>query len=105
MADFFFREHGFTARRSARNRVDLPIAVRELGYADRSAILIDISREGFCVSCADARGIGEHVVLTLSGIAPLNGRILWRSGDRLGGRFVIPLLDEQYAILLTEVSA
>lgn len=88
-------------RAEERQRVDYAGTVRELGSVARAVRLVDISRRG-CRLKGDVAGAGEEVWIRIGALAPLRGRVIWRSGAECGCCFYEPLSRSQILALKSD---
>lgn len=72
------------------SRVDLrfPATLREVGTAFKFTVdIVDLSMTGFRCETVSRVAVGQHVSVTIPGLAPLEGRVAWVDGCRFGCKF------------------
>lgn len=72
------------------SRVDLRFTatLREVGTAFKFTVdIVDLSMTGFRCETASRVAVGQHVSVTIPGLAPLEGRVAWVDGYRFGCKF------------------
>ena len=77
--------------RDPRIAVGFGAALRRQGMMRKPVKLVDLSAHGFCTEVDDPLPVGTMLWLTLPGLAPLQARLAWRRGFRVGCQFSVPL--------------
>ena len=71
-------------------RVDLrfPATLREVGTSFKFTVdVVDLSMTGFRCETVSRVTVGQHVSVTIPGLAPLEGQVAWVDGCRFGCKF------------------
>lgn len=85
---------GHADRTTIAPRARLPRFERSAGAVvkrdtlQKPARLLNISMTGACLSETDAFRVHDPVVVTIDGLSPRSGEVMWVEGDRIGVRFL-----------------
>lgn len=76
------------SRYALRVNLRFPAILREVGTAFKFTVeVVDLSMTGFRCETASRVAVGQHVSVTIPGLAPLEGRVAWVEGIRFGCKF------------------
>lgn len=75
-------------RYAVRVNLRFSATLREVGTAFKFSVdVVDLSMTGFRCETASRVAVGQHVSVTIPGLAPLEGRVAWVDGIRFGCKF------------------
>ena len=78
-------------KRAPRVATDLPATVVDGSGAEFTAVVIDISKQGFRLTCDETLKIGEYVHLRVPRYGDFPAQIRWALGEEAGGVFLEPV--------------
>lgn len=81
----------YTLRRSGRTPIAGRTQLRAQSWYSIEVTVCDVSTGGFMAECIEPVRIGSYVSLDVPGIGPVNARVRWQLGDRMGGMFLDPI--------------
>lgn len=78
-------------KRAPRVATDLAATVVDGGGTEFAAIVTDISKQGFRLTCGETLQIGEFVHLRVPRYGDFPAQIRWALGNEAGGVFMEPV--------------
>lgn len=78
-------------RFASRRRLLLAVDVRARDGSALQGRILDLSETGFLFEGAVGTPVGDHLVVNLPEIGPVDAVVAWRSGEQTGCRFVTPV--------------